>query len=100
MENFENDRVKWQQREADLYNQIRSISAANGDPRTPRRRSITANSLGTGSLQQYGSSLGNICKIISVIYSCDVNVINSILSFVMASYSRGQSDAIYVDTSC
>lgn len=63
MENFENDRVKWQQREADLYNQIRSISAANGDPRTPRRRSITANSLGTGSLQQYGSSLGNICKL-------------------------------------
>ncbi|KAI9285880.1 hypothetical protein BC943DRAFT_360094 [Umbelopsis sp. AD052] len=63
MENFENDRVKWQQREADLYNQIRSISAANGDPRTPRRRSITANSLGTGSLQQYGSSLGNISEV-------------------------------------
>ncbi|KAI8576674.1 hypothetical protein K450DRAFT_255610 [Umbelopsis ramanniana AG] len=63
MENFENDRVKWQQREADLYNQIRSISAANGDPRTPRRRSITANSLGAGSLQQYGSSLGNISEV-------------------------------------
>ncbi|KAH8555261.1 hypothetical protein BGW37DRAFT_476454 [Umbelopsis sp. PMI_123] len=63
MENFESDREKWQQREADLYNQIRSLSAANGDLRTPRRRSITANSLGTGSLQQFGSSLGNISEV-------------------------------------
>ncbi|GAB5585634.1 hypothetical protein Unana1_00534 [Umbelopsis nana] len=62
MENFENDRVKWQQREADLYNQIRSISAANGDPRTPRRRSITSTSLNGGSMQQFGSSLSNISE--------------------------------------
>ncbi|KAG2183218.1 hypothetical protein INT43_006222, partial [Umbelopsis isabellina] len=62
LENFENDRVKWQQREADLYNQIRSISAGNGEPRTPRRRSITSNSLNGMNVQQYGSSLGNISE--------------------------------------
>lgn len=65
LENFENDRVKWQQREADLYNQIRSISAGNGEPRTPRRRSITSNSLNGMNVQQYGSSLGNICEILT-----------------------------------
>lgn len=35
----------WQQREADLYNQIRSLSINTGEPRTPRtprRRSVTS----------------------------------------------------------
>ncbi|KAM3581429.1 hypothetical protein VKS41_006254 [Umbelopsis sp. WA50703] len=62
LENFENDRVKWQQREAELYNQIRTISAGNGEPRTPRRRSITSSSLNGMNVQQFGSSLGNISE--------------------------------------
>jgi hypothetical protein len=40
--------MKWQQREADLYNQIRSLSVSNGEPRTPRtprRRSVTSTTL-------------------------------------------------------
>ncbi|CAO3645399.1 unnamed protein product [Cunninghamella blakesleeana] len=44
---FETDRVTWQQREADLYNQIRTLSI-NGEPRTPRtprRRSVTSTTL-------------------------------------------------------
>ncbi|KAI8994679.1 hypothetical protein BDB01DRAFT_773669 [Pilobolus umbonatus] len=43
---FENDRLLWQQREADLYNQLRTLSISEPrTPRTPRRRSVTANSL-------------------------------------------------------
>ncbi|KAI9319217.1 hypothetical protein BX666DRAFT_2018369 [Dichotomocladium elegans] len=43
LEEFENDRARWQQREADLYNQVRALSVSHGEPRTPRtprRRSI------------------------------------------------------------
>lgn len=50
MQDYENDKSIWQQREADLYNQIRSLSINNlGEPRTPRtprRRSVTATTLG------------------------------------------------------
>ncbi|KAI8884841.1 hypothetical protein K501DRAFT_284655 [Backusella circina FSU 941] len=48
LQDFENDRMKWQQREADLYNQIRSLSVNSGEPRTPRtprRRSVTSTTL-------------------------------------------------------
>ncbi|KAI9485721.1 MAG: hypothetical protein EXX96DRAFT_546206 [Benjaminiella poitrasii] len=43
---YENEKSVWQQREADLYNQIRSLSITN-EPRTPRtpnnrRRSVTS----------------------------------------------------------
>lgn len=52
----------WQQREADLYNQIRSLSINNlGEPRTPRtprRRSVTANTLGI--MSPFTSGLGDI----------------------------------------
>ncbi|KAI8332930.1 hypothetical protein BC941DRAFT_381077 [Chlamydoabsidia padenii] len=42
---FEMDRTAWQQKEVDMYNQIRTLSATGGEPRTPRtprRRSITS----------------------------------------------------------
>lgn len=48
LQNFESDRMRWQQREADLYNQVRSLSVAQGEPRTPRtprRRSVTATTM-------------------------------------------------------
>ncbi|KAI7881429.1 hypothetical protein K492DRAFT_177036 [Lichtheimia hyalospora FSU 10163] len=48
LEEFENDRARWQQREADLYNQIRTLHATQGEPRTPRtprRRSVTATTM-------------------------------------------------------
>jgi len=99
MENFENDRVKWQQREADLYNQIRSFSAANGEPRTPRRRSITSNSLNGGNLQQFGSSLGNICEFF---FAMVIREWNSVL-VILTLFSRGISSKPYsinVNPSC
>lgn len=42
---FETDRTAWQQKEVDMYNQIRTLSTAGGEPRTPRtprRRSVTS----------------------------------------------------------
>lgn len=44
---FETDRVAWQQKEADMYNQIRSLNAGGEPrtPRTPRRRSVTSSTL-------------------------------------------------------
>lgn len=49
LSSFEADRVAWQQREADLYNQIRALSVSNNGeprtPRTPRRRSVTSTTL-------------------------------------------------------
>ncbi|RUS18321.1 hypothetical protein BC937DRAFT_88928, partial [Endogone sp. FLAS-F59071] len=38
---FENDRVQWQKREADLYNQIRTLSTNGLNPSSPRRRSVS-----------------------------------------------------------
>ncbi|KAG1048005.1 hypothetical protein G6F46_009194 [Rhizopus delemar] len=51
---FEQDKVNWQQREADLYNQIRSFSVAEPrTPRTPRRRSVTTLSpFGLGDIEE------------------------------------------------
>ncbi|CAO3589842.1 unnamed protein product [Absidia cylindrospora] len=45
---FETDRTAWQQKEADMYNQIRTLNAGGGEPRTPRtprRRSVTSSTL-------------------------------------------------------
>ncbi|GAA5799954.1 hypothetical protein EDC94DRAFT_655995 [Helicostylum pulchrum] len=58
-EEYENERSNWQQREADLYNQIRSLSVNNEPrtPRTPRRRSVTASTLG---IMTFSSGLGDI----------------------------------------
>ncbi|KAI8071861.1 hypothetical protein BDF21DRAFT_344344 [Thamnidium elegans] len=58
-EEYENERSNWQQREADLYNQMRSLSVNNEPrtPRTPRRRSVTANTLG---IMTFTSGLGDI----------------------------------------
>ncbi|KAI7869550.1 hypothetical protein BDF14DRAFT_1741798 [Spinellus fusiger] len=50
LQDFESDRLRWQQREADLYNQVRSLSANSGEPRTPRtprRRSVTVMTMNT-----------------------------------------------------
>ncbi|KAK4510921.1 uncharacterized protein ATC70_000030 [Mucor velutinosus] len=62
LQDYENDKSIWQQREADLYNQIRSLSINNlGEPRTPRtprRRSVTANTLGI--MSPFTSGLGDI----------------------------------------
>ncbi|GAN05026.1 hypothetical protein MAM1_0080c04494 [Mucor ambiguus] len=62
LQDYENDKSMWQQREADLYNQIRSLSINNlGEPRTPRtprRRSVTANTLGI--MSPFTSGLGDI----------------------------------------
>ncbi|CAO3651225.1 unnamed protein product [Mucor fragilis] len=62
LQDYENDKSLWQQREADLYNQIRSLSINNlGEPRTPRtprRRSVTANTLGI--MSPFTSGLGDI----------------------------------------
>lgn len=46
--------MNWQQREADLYNQIRSFSVAEPrTPRTPRRRSVTTLSpFGLGDIEE------------------------------------------------
>ncbi|KAG1437971.1 hypothetical protein G6F56_012846 [Rhizopus delemar] len=54
MQEFEKDKVQWQQREADLYNQMRSISVAEPrTPRTPRRRSVTTLSpFGLGDIEE------------------------------------------------
>ncbi|KAI8388255.1 uncharacterized protein BYT42DRAFT_559482 [Radiomyces spectabilis] len=62
LETFENDRVRWQQREADLYNQLRSLSSGEPrTPRTPRRRSVTATTLGSTTMSPFTSSpLGDI----------------------------------------
>ncbi|KAI9267344.1 hypothetical protein BY458DRAFT_512012 [Sporodiniella umbellata] len=51
---FEKDKVQWQQREADLYNQMRSLSVAEPrTPRTPRRRSVTTLSpFGLGDIEE------------------------------------------------
>ncbi|RUP06332.1 hypothetical protein BC936DRAFT_140402 [Jimgerdemannia flammicorona] len=38
---FENDRVHWQKREADLYNQIRTLSTNGLSPASQRRRSVS-----------------------------------------------------------
>ncbi|KAG2206539.1 hypothetical protein INT47_008556 [Mucor saturninus] len=59
-EEYENDKSHWQQREADLYNQIRSLSVTNEPrtPRTPRRRSVTASTLGI--MSPFTSGLGDI----------------------------------------
>lgn len=60
-EEYEKDKSSWQQREADLYNQIRSLSANTGEPRTPRtprRRSVTASTLGI--MSPFTSGLGDI----------------------------------------
>ena len=53
----------WQQREADLYNQIRSLSASGEPrtPRTPRRRSVTATTLGI--MSPFTSGLGDIGEV-------------------------------------
>ncbi|CAO3594282.1 unnamed protein product [Absidia cylindrospora] len=48
LSNFETDRAAWQQKEADMYNQIRTLNAGGGEPRTPRtphRRSATSSTL-------------------------------------------------------
>ncbi|KAL7311934.1 hypothetical protein PS15m_009642 [Mucor circinelloides] len=62
LQDYENDKSMWQQREADLYNQIRALSINNlGEPRTPRtprRRSVTANTLGI--MSPFTSGLGDI----------------------------------------
>ncbi|KAI8085130.1 uncharacterized protein BX664DRAFT_338591 [Halteromyces radiatus] len=44
---FETDRIAWQQKEADMYNQIRNLSLGGEPrtPRTPRRRSVTSSTL-------------------------------------------------------
>ncbi|CAO3639597.1 unnamed protein product [Mucor hiemalis] len=60
-EEYEKDKSIWQQREADLYNQVRSLSANLGEPRTPRtprRRSVTASTLGI--MGPFTSGLGDI----------------------------------------
>lgn len=60
-EEYEKDKSIWQQREADLYNQVRSLSANIGEPRTPRtprRRSVTASTLGI--MGPFTSGLGDI----------------------------------------
>ncbi|KAF7731933.1 hypothetical protein EC973_007764 [Apophysomyces ossiformis] len=63
LQNFENDKLHWTQREAELYNQIRSLSV-NGEPRTPRtprRRSITATTLNGPPMSPFTSyTLGDI----------------------------------------
>ncbi|CEP15637.1 hypothetical protein [Parasitella parasitica] len=60
---YETDKSLWQQKEADLYNQIRTLSLNNsGEPRTPRttrKRSVTTSTVGvmspfTGSLSDIG----------------------------------------------
>ncbi|KAG1447467.1 hypothetical protein G6F56_009251 [Rhizopus delemar] len=54
LQEFEKDKLEWQQREADLYNQMRTISIA--EPRTPktaRRRSVTILSpFGLGDIEE------------------------------------------------
>ncbi|KAI9008781.1 hypothetical protein CLU79DRAFT_800228 [Phycomyces nitens] len=63
LQNFESDRMRWQQREADLYNQVRSLSASNGEPRTPRtprRRSVTATTMSTTMSPFTGYTLNDI----------------------------------------
>ncbi|KAL0075574.1 hypothetical protein J3Q64DRAFT_1811565 [Phycomyces blakesleeanus] len=63
LQNFENDRMRWQQREADLYNQVRSLSANGGEPRTPRtprRRSVTATTMSTTMSPFTGYTLNDI----------------------------------------
>ncbi|KAG0756189.1 hypothetical protein G6F64_008384 [Rhizopus arrhizus] len=51
LQEFEKDKMDWQQREADLYNQIRALNIA--EPRTPRRRSVTTLSpFGLGDIEE------------------------------------------------
>ncbi|KAI8380631.1 hypothetical protein EDC96DRAFT_491646 [Choanephora cucurbitarum] len=61
-QDYENDKSMWQQREADLYNQIRSLSVNNSNeprtPRTPRRRSVTGTTLGI--MSPFTTGLGDI----------------------------------------
>ncbi|KAI8336040.1 hypothetical protein BD560DRAFT_413977 [Blakeslea trispora] len=61
-QDYENDKSVWQQREADLYNQIRSLSVNNSNeprtPRTPRRRSVTGATLGI--MSPFTTGLGDI----------------------------------------
>ncbi|ORE16243.1 hypothetical protein BCV71DRAFT_272167 [Rhizopus microsporus] len=53
LQEFEKDRLNWQQREADLYNQIRALSIAEPrTPRTPRRRSVTLSPFGLGDIEE------------------------------------------------
>ncbi|KAI9025358.1 hypothetical protein CLU79DRAFT_745232 [Phycomyces nitens] len=40
LQTFETERVRWQQREADFYNQIRSLNAQQAEPRTPKRKTV------------------------------------------------------------
>ncbi|KAI8139741.1 hypothetical protein BJV82DRAFT_625926 [Fennellomyces sp. T-0311] len=64
LEEFESDRARWQQREADLVNQARSLNAMYGEPRTPRtprRRSITATTMNGTSMSPFTNyPLGDI----------------------------------------
>ncbi|KAI9477707.1 hypothetical protein BDB00DRAFT_859209 [Zychaea mexicana] len=64
LEDFENDRTRWQQREADLINQVRSLNSTHGEPRTPRtprRRSITATTMNGTSMSPFTNyPLGDI----------------------------------------
>lgn len=71
LEEFENDRARWQQREADLYNQIRTLHATQGEPRTPRtprRRSVTATTMSnTTTMSPFTNyPLGDIGKCVCV----------------------------------
>ncbi|KAI7903824.1 uncharacterized protein BX663DRAFT_505355 [Cokeromyces recurvatus] len=59
---YENEKSTWQQREADLYNQIRSLNISN-EPRTPRtpnnkRRSINSLNMGPFSTNLVEESNG------------------------------------------
>lgn len=59
---FENDRVQWQKREADLYNQIRTLSTNGLNPASPRRRSVSYIPSGPNGASAL-SMLGGISKL-------------------------------------
>ncbi|KAG0174853.1 hypothetical protein DFQ28_007354 [Apophysomyces sp. BC1034] len=63
LQNFENDKSSWVQREVDLYNQIRTLSMNSEPrtPRTPRRRSVTATTMNSSTMSPFTSyTLGDI----------------------------------------
>ncbi|KAI8968993.1 hypothetical protein BDF20DRAFT_838968 [Mycotypha africana] len=65
-ESYEHEKSLWQQKEADLYNQIRNLSIQNnnlnGEPRTPRtpRRRSSINLTSNGLSPFYSNGLGDI----------------------------------------
>ncbi|KAI8343043.1 hypothetical protein BC941DRAFT_465212 [Chlamydoabsidia padenii] len=59
---FEADRAAWQQKEVDMFNQIRTLGANNVEPRTPRtvnRRSATLTPFGFPGLMNIGEEENN-----------------------------------------